>query len=267
MNSSFESVLPLSQLTWSQSFCILFSTIQLGIFFSCLFVSYIYERNSDDCDSGYESEDTTIYIDKYPIADAIQSNDEQVNANSYIFELTPRGFVVMKYDYDEEGFVYWANKAVPYSHLETVARKYVKNFSCKDLYIDRARILKEKCEAIKEHRREEKECRLMLQEDTLLQTQASKVTEEESVFANFKSYNTETKDDNAQTSNVVVADKSNKYIHKGNVVDFEILKRPESALIHTSTKEIDFSTFKNMFLEEGVENHVIEKSDEQKKDD
>ena len=246
----------------------------MGLFFSCLFISHLYGRirhNDDDDDetgdNGYESEDKPIYIDKYPIEEAIQGSAKQVNANSYIFELTPRGFVVMKYNYDEEGFIYWANKTIPYSHLETVARKYVKYFCCKDLYIDRARILEEKCKDIEEQRRKEKECRLMLQEDILLQTQALKEAEEESVFANFKSYNMETKDDNAPTSNVVVADKSNKYIHKGSVVDFEILKRPTSALIRTATKEIDFFTFKNMFSEEAVENHVVEKSDEQKKDD
>ena len=42
----------------------------------------------------------------------------------------------MKYDLDNESFDYWSDyKEIPFSHLETVARKYVNTFCCTDLYL------------------------------------------------------------------------------------------------------------------------------------
>ena len=42
----------------------------------------------------------------------------------------------MKYDLENESFDYWSDyKEIPFSHLETVARKYVNTFCCTDLYL------------------------------------------------------------------------------------------------------------------------------------
>ena len=45
--------------------------------------------------------------------------------NSYIFELTPLGNVIMRYNSKSETFDYFSDNAIPYRILETISRKYV----------------------------------------------------------------------------------------------------------------------------------------------
>ena len=67
----------------------------------------------------------------------------------------------MRYHKEDEGFEYWADNAIDYKYLESVARKYVTVFSCRDLYIERFALLKEKIvnlkEQIAENKRREEE--------------------------------------------------------------------------------------------------------------
>jgi hypothetical protein len=54
-----------------------------------------------------------------------------------LFENTPRGNIVMYYDAFKKGFAYYADQAsISYKILNTVAMKYVRVFSCRDLFID-----------------------------------------------------------------------------------------------------------------------------------
>lgn len=57
--------------------------------------------------------------------------------NKLVEEETPDGFVCMTYDDFTKSFLYWSKKAITYKYLETVARKYVIYYECKDLYIDK----------------------------------------------------------------------------------------------------------------------------------
>jgi hypothetical protein len=52
-------------------------------------------------------------------------------------EMTPVGNVIMQYNLTKELFVYYSDNMVPFRYLETVARKYVCIFDCKELYIMR----------------------------------------------------------------------------------------------------------------------------------
>jgi hypothetical protein len=63
--------------------------------------------------------------------------------NKLIEEDTPDGIVKMTYDEFTKSFLYWAKKSIPYKNLETVARKYVIYYDCKDLYIDKHTLEKE----------------------------------------------------------------------------------------------------------------------------
>jgi len=62
--------------------------------------------------------------------------NEQIN-NRFIMEMTPVGNVIMQYNLTKELFVYYSDNIVPFRYLETVARKYVCTFDCKELYIMR----------------------------------------------------------------------------------------------------------------------------------
>lgn len=82
------------------------------------------------------------YLTKYNslvVNDKVNDNcviNEKTN-NRFIMEMTPVGNVIMQYNLTKELFVYYSDNMVPFRYLETVARKYVCTFDCKELYIMR----------------------------------------------------------------------------------------------------------------------------------
>ena len=57
--------------------------------------------------------------------------------SSILYEATPRGGVIMFYDFEKESFCYYSDtKDVPYLFLETAARRYVTINKCKQVYVD-----------------------------------------------------------------------------------------------------------------------------------
>ena len=91
------------------------------------------------------------YLDRYLTA---QSGCGPVN--SFVIEMTPVGNVIMQYNKEKESFVYYSDHIIPYRYLETVSRKYVCIFNCKQLFIERHEevvVKEEKEEKEKEPRR------------------------------------------------------------------------------------------------------------------
>ena len=66
----------------------------------------------------------------------IQRHIEKTLKNNFIIEHTPLGNVIMIYDSDRSSFKYYSDSTIPYRYLETVARKYVKTFNCRPLFVD-----------------------------------------------------------------------------------------------------------------------------------
>ena len=56
--------------------------------------------------------------------------------NNFIIEKTPLGNVIMYWNNARESFEYYSDNTIPYRYLETVGRKYVKTFNCKQIYVD-----------------------------------------------------------------------------------------------------------------------------------
>jgi ribosomal protein S24E len=56
--------------------------------------------------------------------------------NSIIMEYTPLGNVIMYYNVNNESFEYYSDKSIPFAVLETVARRYVIVYGCKELYVE-----------------------------------------------------------------------------------------------------------------------------------
>ena len=71
------------------------------------------------------------YLKKY--AELTGSYDKETLTKSFIIEMTPLGNVIMHYDFLKETFVYYSDNNIPFRYLETVARKYVCTFFCKEL--------------------------------------------------------------------------------------------------------------------------------------
>ena len=167
---------------------------------------------------------------KYPIENAKNTRDASYDfSKSVVLSTTPKGMVYMKYDTKNEGFEYWADKDIDYKYLETVARKYVKIFECKDLYIDRLKMLKEKLMKMKQTIEENK------QKEEKEKENGSKNENEnnspDDVFASLKSYNGKSKVKNKTkiTKSDIVCDQANKYIKRG--------KLNEAIFIQTVKKE------------------------------
>ena len=72
--------------------------------------------------------------------DKIQTVNKE---NNVIIENTPRGNVLLYFDFDEKIFNYYCDrKDIPYQYLETVARKYVVQYNCLDIFVNMADELK-----------------------------------------------------------------------------------------------------------------------------
>ena len=255
------------ELSLIQQILIMFAVIQFSLISACLFVSQTHSILDEEKEE--EEEEEIRYIDNYPLENATQEN-EKVNPNTYVLELAPKGIIILKYDYDEEGFTYWTNSSsVDYKVLETVARKFVTNFCCKELFIDREQNLTEKKEALEEKVKQEAELEKMNEEDLQHTEQDDLEETENDVFATFKSYNKKggAKKEEDDKKNVIVADKANKYIKKGNIRDFEILDKKYKELEKEKKEKegekgqpeqsiMDFALFKQMIF---GENKKIEK--------
>jgi len=56
--------------------------------------------------------------------------------NYYIIEYTPIGNVIMNFNNYNKSFEYYSDHTIPYRYLETIGRKYVMTYRCKDIFID-----------------------------------------------------------------------------------------------------------------------------------
>ena len=152
---------------------------------------------------------------------------------------TPKGLTYMRYCKEDEGFEYWADNSIDYKYLETVARKYVTIFSCRDIYIDRFTLLKEKIVGIKQKIEENKE----KQEENKSENEAK---DEEDVFASLKSYNQSSKNISSTktelTRNDVVCDEANKYLNRGKIAEANFGE--EKKIVDTATSSMSFSSWK-----------------------
>ncbi len=162
--------------------------------------------------------------------------------NSFLLENCPNGNVCMYYNNDSQAFEFYSDKTIPYGYLETIGRRYVLMFQCQNLFVD----MKEEIDkAIEEKKKSDEE-----------KKKNSEQKKTNNVFANFKEYNsslkktstnptiqTKGRQDQAikipksmeqkfksavQEQNLsVLVENTNKYIYKGNMINFQFLKKPE----------------------------------------
>ena len=207
-----------------------------GFFISLILVSHMKFNQIEDGFKFYEEEEVK-YQDKYPLKDIKEDIDldkKSIKTNRYVNENTPDGSIFLRWNSDKEGFEYWSNTNIKYSYLETVARKYVKVFNCKSLYVDRNKEL----ENVGNKEKEKKENEEMKKEDK----QEDK-EEKVSVFANLKS-----KKNNKKKNKLLVTD-SNKYVHMGKISELILLDKSEKMNFKfNEKKKMTFSDFKFNFL-------------------
>lgn len=179
--------------------------------------------------------------------------------NSYVIEKTPQGNVVMVYDKERETFKYYSDSTVPYKYLEVVARKYVKFFDCRPLFIDmdeELQLFQNKLIKEKELRESEEK----LKEESIIKNDKS-YEHNKSVFAKFKSYNKDaggksymaappknsipnkTNSETKGSDKLLLKERANRYTYEGKISNFNFLKHVDKKIFN-SRLGVKFSEFK-----------------------
>jgi len=161
--------------------------------------------------------------------------------NCFVMEKTPLGNVIMTYNNSTSSFSYHSDNTIPYRYLETVARKFVKTFNCRPIFIVMDEELKKAEEKWETERKERqiKEEQAKKMEENKGQTVTEK---KKNVFAKFKSYNKDTvatksmaappKNSipnkpvtNSQDEKIILKDNANRYTFEGKLSNFNFLKK------------------------------------------
>ena len=170
-----------------------------------------------------------------------------------LYEITPRGTVVMYYDIYKQGFAYYSDQSfIPYSVLNAVAMRYVMVFRCRDFYMDESVL--------------EKRERLSILVDVFeLEPKEVKVqnnkTEKQEIsgpYAKLKNYKLTTTPVNNKTEEKMEKPLlKNHFINKGKMYNFMVLKKVEkkeqpistsydSLFKNVAKKKISYKDFKKV---------------------
>ena len=172
------------------------------------------------------------YYDKFEDLDCIELEEDYVKSlkSNIIIEKTPKGNVLMYYDFEKESFIYYCDtKDISYLYLETIARKYAIQFNCKKIVVD---IKKELEEAKKEKPKEE----------------IKKKENKNELFASFKNYNRKGSG-GAKTLNkkFIIRQQANRYSYKGKINEYKFLQSDNYKIEDKEGFEIlDFASFKRL---------------------
>jgi vacuolar-type H+-ATPase subunit I/STV1 len=177
--------------------------------------------------------------------------------NCFVIEKTPLGNVLMIYR--DSTFEYYSDNAIPYRYLETVARKYVKFFNCKQIYID----MEEELKIYEEKINKEAE----VNENNLKINNTKK-----NVFAKFKSYNKDALTgkvnmvpppknnisnniipNESNNEKVILKENSNHYKYQGKLSNFNILKKIDRKVVDKKYG-MSFSDFKKTIMYKKIKN-------------
>ena len=170
--------------------------------------------------------------------------------NCYVIEFTPQGNVLMIYDNKKESFKYYSDNTIPYKYLEVVARKYVKQFNCRYLYVDMNEELELYEKKNKKENEEEKE-----------EEEKENIIEKKNVFAKFKTYNKEGANGRVnigvppknsipnkkekEKEKILLKERTNRYTYEGKFINFNFLKKIERKMIDKKYN-LSFSDFKKI---------------------
>ena len=203
------------------------------------------EEDEEEDEEGDEEEDDELY----------EENDDLVSLkDNFIEEKTPRGIIYMAYDNSIDSYIYYSKtKDIPYKYLETVARKYVIDNKCLNIYVDYKEEYIQGLNKYKQRLQERKEfLENTIKQEEQKQQKDNVENKKKNIFANFKSYNKQDKstknNTDTTTKEYILTENSNHYKYKGNLADYQQMLK-EKASQETFLKEyehIDFKAYKNM---------------------
>jgi len=182
--------------------------------------------------------------------------------NCSVIENTPHGNVLMIYDNERETFKYYSDNSIPYRYLEVVARKYVKQFNCRGIFVDMEEELQlaEKKKEQDNKKRDDSERKKKENMST-----PAPVQEKKAVFAKFKSYNKDAASGHVNTgappknslpnkqktdkpeAEYVLKQNANRYTYEGKMVNYSFLKKVDKKIVDKKSA-MTFADFKKMKL-------------------
>jgi len=213
------------------------------------------------------------YLEQYTKLESTPLSEERLATlkNTFLFEITPLGNLIMYYDHSRESFTYYSDNTIPYRFLEIASRHYVVQNNCKSIHVnmcdeitDAEKKLTDKKEKEKEKIQEEKE-----REKEKEKTANTTALVKKSVFAKMKNYNTSSirapnatsqktgaiHNPNATGGNsvsvtnenkdVIVKERANRYSCEGKIVNFSFLKKVEKKIVD-KRYGMSFADFKRM---------------------
>ena len=193
--------------------------------------------------------------------------------NNFIMEKTPLGNVIMYWNNSRESFEFYSDNTIPYRYLETVGRKYVKTFNCRQIYVDMEFELSEFERKQKEKQEEEMNLKMLedkkkaeLEQNTSFNSSSGSNLEKKDVFAKFKNYNKESgtgkvnrgaappknsipNNNNMKKADekVILKENANRYTCEGRLANFSFLKKPDRKVIDKKYA-MSFADFKKLNL-------------------
>lgn len=173
--------------------------------------------------------------------------------NNILYEMTPKGRVILYYDVEKEGFSYYCDtKDIPYKYLEAVAHKYAITYDCKNLVVDMKNELN-KSVILSEKQGSNETLTSILKTSTQLKenTNNSKsikktVSIENDMFVNYKQYNRKGSGGNIiPNKQSILKNKSNKYTYLGKMKDYSFIQR-DKYVIQKKEEEFNYAAFKSL---------------------
>ena len=179
------------------------------------------------------------YYDRFDKLECDDLEEDTVKGmkNNALYETTPKGNVIMYYDFEKESFVYYCDtKDVPYLYLETVARKYALTYDCKKIVVD----IKKEIENAKQSNTNKSNL------STIYENTSSSTKNTTDMFASFKSYNRKgTGGSKATNKKFVLRQNANRYSYSGKVSQYPMLKTDDYK-IEKPMEKMDYETFKKL---------------------
>ncbi len=203
------------------------------------------EEDGDEDKGEEEEEDDELY----------EENEDLVSLKDiFIEEKSPRGIIYMAYDNSIESYIYYSKtKDIPYKYLETVARNYVIDNKCLNIYVD---YKEEYIQGLKKYKQRLQERKEFLEkkkkEQELKEDEDNVENKKKNIFANFKSYNKQDKstknNTDTSTKEYILTENSNHYKYKGNLDDYEQMLKEKASQesVLKEYEQIDFKAYKNM---------------------
>ena len=189
-------------------------------------------------------------MDRWPIDKATQDEGKVINENSVVYESTPKGNVVMRFNIEDEVFEYWSDsKQLVYKELDVVARKYVNLFCCKDVYVDRKAKQVEKFHKEREKFMKKKNGEVVEEEieeededkDLFLKTKGEKAKEEEGKFIDDRGV--------IDLNKLLAVEDANRFKRLGRFDEFKGWNVDRNSIkLKKEIPNMSFSSFKNMLF-------------------